>query len=74
MEATVVLSGSVQDSTIFKSGAEAGTLKLHPLFPEVETLSFSMNVAFKAFRKSTRPHPSWLFGAVSPAPFVTSLY
>ena len=59
---------------MLRSGAEFGTLKLHPLLPNVETLSSSMNVAFNAFRRSTSPHPSWLLGAVSPAPFVEELY
>ena len=69
-----VLSGSIHERAMFRSGAEAGTLKLHPRLTPVVTLSFSIKVVFNAFLRSTLPHPSWSLGVDSPAPFVAELY
>ena len=69
-----VLAGSVQDNAICKSGEDAPIEKLQPRSSDVDTESPSIQVVFIALRKSTMPQPSWLFGAVSPAPFVDEPY
>ena len=65
---------SVHATTTLRSGAFEGTLKLQPRLTPVVTLSLSIHDVFRALRMSTRPQPSWLFGAVSPAPLEAELY
>ena len=74
VEAAGVEAGSVQASMTRKSSAPLGTLKLQPRSSLVLTLSLSTKEALTAVHMSTRPQPSWPFGAVSPAPLVEELY
>ena len=55
-------------------GAAAGTLTLQPRSTPVLNDSRSTNDAEIALERLIRPQPSWLFGAVWPAPSVGSLY
>ncbi len=74
VEAEGVDLGSVHDRAMVKSAAALGTLNDHPLSSPVETVSPSTQLASLADHISTNPHPSWLLGAVSPAPFVELPY
>ena len=74
VDAAGVLAGSVHEIIIFRSGAPEGTVNFQERESPVETDSSSTQLVLSALSKSNNPHPSWLFGAVSPAPFVDDPY
>ena len=73
-DAAGVLAGSVHETITLRSGAPLGTVNFQPLVSPVPTDSSSTHDELTALSRSTRPQPSWLFGAVSPAPLVEEPY
>ena len=74
VDAAGVLAGSVHDTITLRSGALAGTVNFQLLESPVLTDSSSTQVVFTARSRSRSPHPSWLLGALSPAPLLEDPY